>query len=327
MTWKRDNPGCSPCCSDADSGCACYPLDSSGANSSGSVTLANKDGGPGWDTTNKKLGTGASEYSYGKGYLEAADNSCFSPSANTSGWAMSFWIKAITNLTGTTCPTAGSTAFTYWETYPGVVTKGYATQANAPSGGGTPSHCPSISNGVQLGEWFILMHKPNMIIGGGATTPISMQAWVNTNTVAFSDFSMQFVGAKNIDTDVSLAGAHANEWNFVYWYIRGNHSWFHVRGETETAWAQFYENINSRGGIKNDSWPLRVGTMITSTGGELRLGTKGGGSYRIDNLLFDDNPTTYGSTSVPVTSPATIPVEATALYNSGSGEQCPNAGR
>ena len=310
MSWKKDNPG-SPCCSC----CPCYPLDSSGANVSGSVTLENKDGGPGWDTTNKKLGSGAAEYAAGKGYLEAADNSCFSPTANTSGWAMSFWIKAVTNMTPGTCPSGGSTSFAYWETIPGVITKGYTTQANAPSGGGTPSSCPHWTNGVQFGEWLIFMNPG---------TPITMQAYLNTNTTLYSDVTAHFAGVANIDT---TGGTHAAEWNFVYWYIRNNHSWFHVRGETESSWNQFYENINDEGGIKNESWPLRVGTMITSTGGELRLGTKGGGSYRIDNLLFDDNPTTYGSTSVPITTPATIPDEATALYNSGTGKGCPNVGR
>lgn len=316
MSWKRDNPG-SPCCT-CELGCACYPLDNSGVDVSGSVTLANKDGGPGWDTTNKKLGAGAAEYAYGKGYLEAADNSCFSPTANSSGWAMSFWIKAVTNMAGTTCPTGGSTGFAYWETWPGVITKGYATQRNAPASAippFTPSPCPSISNGVQFGEWFIFLNDSN---------PITMQAYLNTNTTLYSDVTMHFAGVANIDT---TAGTHAAEWNFVYWYIRNNHSWFHVRGETESTWSQFYENINNESGIKNESWPLRVGTVITSTGGEQRLGTTGGGSYRIDNLLFDDNPTTYGSTSVPITTPASIPVEATALYNSGNGKQCPNAGR
>ena len=322
MPFKKNNPG-SPCCNC----CPCYPLDGSGANLSGTVALEDKDGGPSVSPV-KKLGTGAAAWQAGSGYLEAADHDCFSPSANTSGWAMSFWIKAITNMEGRSCPSGGPhTDFANWASHPGVITKGYMTQANVPSGGGTPSGCPEWSNGVQFGEWLIFLSGGNFTITGSTyvvSRPVTMQAYLNTNTNLYADITMTFAGVANIDT---TGGTHAAEWNFVYWYIRNNHSWFHVRGETESSWNQFYQDINLNGGIKNESWPLRVGTVITSTGGELRLGTKGGGSYRIDNLLFDDNPTTYGSTSVPITSPATIPIEATSLYNSGSGKKCPQVGR
>ena len=99
----------------------------------------------------------------------------------------------------------------------------------------------------------------------------------------------------------------------------------HIRGETESSWNQYYQNLNAYGGFKNEDVPLRVGTMIAGSD-EYRIGTNGG-DYCVDNLTFDNNPTTFGSTSPPITSPPTIPNEATKLYNSGNGKACPNVGR
>tara|TARA_R110002074_G_scaffold216395_1_gene386269 strand:- start:159 stop:1082 length:924 start_codon:yes stop_codon:yes gene_type:complete len=307
MLFKKNNPG-SPCCNC----CPCYPLDTSGANVSGTVALENKDGGPEWNSSAKKLGEGSASFKYGTGYLEAADHDCFSPYNNPDGWAMSFWIKPVTNIPVVVC----STSTPLWQ--PGVITKGYWTHAVH------SSVCTSVSalGATTHGEWFIVAARTSE----NPAAPVQLFVYVNcANSTGGSTWSFLVAGAKRLDTRSGIFGTDAAEWNFVYWYIRGGHSWVHIRGETESIWQQFYRNTNTFGGIKNESVPLRVGTMIEGSN-EYRLGAQNG-SYLIDNILFDDNPTTYGSTSLPIPSPPSIPVEATALYNSGSGKKCPQVGR
>ena len=307
MPFKKNNPG-SPCCSC----CPCYPLDTSGTNVSGTVALENKDGGPEWNSSVKKLGEGSASFKYGTGYLEAADHDCFSPVANPAGWSMSFWIKPIVNIPVVAC----STSVPPWE--PGVITKGYWTTAVESSDCRTAGSLGATTHG----EWFIVAART----GEDPGSPVLLFAYLNcVNGTSGSTWSFLVAAAKILDTRSGTFGTHAAEWNFIYWYIRGGHSWIHIRGETESAWVQTYQNSNTYGGIKDESVPLRVGTMIEGSN-EYRLGARNG-SYLIDNILFDDNPTTYGSTSSPIVSPPSIPVEATALYNSGSGKKCPQVGR
>ena len=307
--WKRDNPG-SSCCNC----CPCYSLDKGGQTTSGSTdyNLIKKDGGPAASPV-KKLGEGAAGWQSGVGYLEHADDTCYSPVQNTDGWAMSFWIKPITNMLVRVCqPTKP-----LWR--PGVITKGYWEM-------GLYNNClaPTQGSATTHGEWFFVLDRNSE----SATAPVSLIAYIVTNNSpggSGATWTFASAGGKILDTRSSTFGTEAAEWNFVYWYIRNNHSWIVFRGETESSWNLQYKNFNLLGGIKNESVPLRVGTMIEGSN-EYRLGDLGG-EYAIDNILFDRDPFTYGSTSSPMPTPEVIPPEAVKLYNSGNGLLCPNSGR
>ena len=305
MIWKKDNPG-SPCCSC----CPCYPLTANGQPVSGATVLTEQSGGPEYNSGCKKLGSAGANFKSGQGYLEGND-SCFSPRSNPDGWAMSFWVKPNSNIGVITC----STSVPSWE--PGLITKGYWTHDAVSSACASPTQGSATTHG----EWFIVLTR------GTTGNPVEMVVYAVTANAIHPSVNWSFMAAGGIilDTRTSTFGVHRSEWNFVYWYTRAGHSWLHIRGETESSWNQYYQNINTQGGFKNEDVPLRVGTMIEGSN-EYRIGTNGG-DYCVDNLTFDNNPTTFGSTSLPITSPPTIPTEATALYNSGSGKACPSIGR
>lgn len=306
-----NNWGC--CCGSSElsylsGGCACYPLDTDGNPSREGPSLSAEENGPEYNSDCTKLGSGGASFKYGQGYLEG-NHSCFSPRANPSGWAMSFWVKPISNIGVITC----STTVPPWK--PGLITKGYWTVDSV------SSYCAgeTLGSATTHGEWFIVLERMT------TSSPVEMVFYAVTANPTGSpgtSWSFRVVGAGKLDTRTSTFGAEFSEWNFVYWYARDNHTWLFIRGETESSWRQFHENLNTLGGWKNEDVPLRVGTMIEGSN-EYRIGTNGG-SYCVDNLMFNDSPITYGDPSLGGVQPE-APEEATALYNEGNGVACPGS--
>ncbi len=323
MVFKMGNPGCA-CCDTQECPCACYGLNNNADDDAGSNNLTGVDT-PAFDASTKILGTHSAKFD-SSGYFEKSHANCFSPSANSGGWAMWFWIKSLADSTGGYIGSSGDQI----EWYPGVITKGHFTYRRNYSSFACDTNNWDYRGGEGKGEWMIFM----------AGTEI--QFWVHTKNGTGA-----YIGPCGYDLSNYIAvGAQdmpaTSEWHFFYWYIKGDDSWLFAYNESGFI-DRFHENLKTiagtsinAGGINaNGNEPLHIGVHkaqsnsygTISNGPEQRLGdATNGGKFRIDTIGFCTDPGDFGDTSDPTPFPIVRPTLADNLWNSGSGRECPYGG-